>query len=245
MKEDERITRALGYPYARPAGSYLFTAGDARDLPDDISLEGRVPVLACGSNAAPEQLRRKYGISSKVKIPVTAAILDDIACTYSAHFTAYGSVAATLCDAPGIRSHAHITWLTNSELEQMHATEAVGSNYRFIEFAGPSLVCSIAGALHRFHAYLSLRGSLLLDGSPIIVSGISCQNACFPLLDQAGIQTRLRDILAPNMDIYGFIRQNIEDDAIRSKRTKTMAGDVQLYTNSSIKTLLPKDHDDN
>ena len=57
------VALASGYPYAFPACSYLFRDGAQHPLPAGLPalLADRVPVIACGSNRAPEQLARKFG----------------------------------------------------------------------------------------------------------------------------------------------------------------------------------------
>ncbi len=232
------IARALGYPYARPAGSFLFSGGRAEDLPPDTNFDGRIAVLACGSNGAPTQLRRKYGTSEEHRIPVTAARIQGICCSYSAHFSGYGSVAAALHTAPGSITHVHITWLNERELTRMHETEAIGQNYRFVRMEGVDLTCAKHGAIETIHAYVSLRGSLLMDGLPVTLGGINCQNACYPVMDQITIQSRLRDSLAPGMDLHDFIRQNITDAKIRAERTARLARQAQVFDHPGITTLL-------
>lgn len=241
-QQEDQISRALGYPYARPKASYLFTGGKAEDLPPDISLEDRIPVLACGSNGAPEQLCRKYGDSDTVRIPVTAATLDDIACTYSAHFTAYGSISAGLSIAPGTRSNVHITWLMESELLRMHETEALGKNYRFAELEEVSLSCSVTGLRQHLFAYISLRGSLLLEGAPVMLAGIPAGNPAYESLSQREMQSLARDWLAPGLNLHAFIRQNIENAGMRADRTAALAKSALHFTHPHIKTLLPERH---
>ncbi|MCC3304686.1 hypothetical protein [Sneathiella sp. HT1-7] len=232
------IARALGYPYPRPAGSFLFSGGAAQDLPPETDFGGRIPVLACGSNGSPVQLLRKYGTSPDLHIPVTAAKLHDICCSYSAHFSGYGSVAAALHAAPGAITNAHITWLNEQELTRMHETEAIGQNYRFVRMDGIDISCTQHGTIDTVHAYISLHGSLLLDGSPVILGGIGCEGAPFPILDQQALQSHLRDSLAPGMDLHDFIRQNITDANIRAKRTSLLAQHAQVFDHLGMTTLL-------
>ena len=240
MKADDDIARALGYPYPRPAGSYLFSRGAATDLPDDVKFDKLIPVLACGSNGSPDQLRRKFGDATAVRIPVTAAILHDICCTYSAHFSGYGSVAASLGIAPGARSFVHLTWLTADQLERMHETEAIGMNYRFAKFDRIQLHCAHRGKVEKVYAYISLRGNLTLDGRPVAIGGIKIEDAPFPVVDQSGIQSKLCDILAPGMDLHDFIRQNIEDADLRAERTAFLGRTAQAFTHPGITTILDK-----
>lgn len=238
MTAEDDIARALGYPYLRPAGSYLFSGGDATDLPGDVNFDKLIPVLACGSNGSPDQLRRKFGDAPSVRIPVTAAVLYDICCTYSAHFSSYGSVAASLGMAPGARSFVHITWLKADQLERMHETEAIGMNYRFAKLGHIHLHCEHWGEMEKVYAYISLRGNLTLDDRPVGLGGIKCEDAPFPILDQTGIQSVLRDSYAHGMDLHDFIRQNIDNADLRAERTAYLGRTAQGFTHPGVTTLL-------
>lgn len=239
MEEENRIARALGYPYPRPDDSYLFTGGEAHPLPPDHDFEDRLPVLACGSNGSPEQLCRKYGAADTVRIPVTAARISDIACTYSAHFSSYGSMAATLSASPGCVSSAHITWLTTPELNRMHETEALGMNYCFAELTDISLDCERTGRRDRVHAYISLRGAFLLEGRPVPLAGIPAEGLGEKALDQREIQSIVNARIAHHMQLDDFILQNIEDDGIRRVRTKMLAKSALKFDPPGLKILLP------
>jgi hypothetical protein len=236
--DDDIIARALDYPYPRPENSFLFSGGGAQDLAPDTDFAGLMPVLACGSNGSPEQLRRKFGGAKAIRIPVTAAIMSDICCTYSAHFSSYGSVAAGLSVAPGARSLAHITWLDPEQLERMHETEAIGHNYRFARLDSLALHCAHHGGMTSVYAYISLRGSLTLNGAPVTLGGIKCEDAPFPALDQTGVQSALRNSFAPGMDLHDFIRQNIENDDLRAERTACLGRTAQKFDFPGITTLL-------
>ncbi|TNE40662.1 MAG: hypothetical protein EP348_01815, partial [Alphaproteobacteria bacterium] len=168
-----KIARALGYPYERPVGSYLFSGGVDEPLPPNIDFKDRIPVLASGSNGAPAQLKRKFGEGSETAIPVTAAKLHDICCSYSAHYAGYGAIAATLCHAPGAVSDVHITWLNEAELKRMHETEAIGVNYDYARLDNLRLLCERRGEIATAFAYISRRGCLLIDGKPVLLKALS------------------------------------------------------------------------
>ena len=66
----EIINRAQNYPYERPNGSFLLENDRIVELKGrvlDGDLKKFIPVLAYGSNASPEQLRRKL---SPIKEPI-------------------------------------------------------------------------------------------------------------------------------------------------------------------------------
>src|SRR5918992_1771889 len=122
--EHELLLLAKAYPFPAPSVSYLFRDGQAHTI-DEARFEGRVPVIAHGSNRSPEQLRRKFDRFSGAagEIPVTLSWLDEYDIVYSAHITTYGSIASTLQHVPGCRARVAITWLNDAQLTRMHETE--------------------------------------------------------------------------------------------------------------------------
>ena len=132
--DDALLRLAKGYPYAAPDGSYLYRDGESLALtgPLDPALtSGRVPVIAHGSNRAPEQIHRKFGHlkGTASEIPVTRAWLSDHDVVYSAHMTRYGSISATLHEAPGTRVQVYVTRLTEAQLPRMLETEIGWGHY--------------------------------------------------------------------------------------------------------------------
>src|SRR5215213_8130809 len=98
---EDPVRRALEYPYAAPPRSYVLSGDETLALgATDVELAGRTSLLAYGSNAAPQTLRRKLGAEAG---PVAAvrARLAGFDAVYSAHVTAYGAVPATLWRSPG------------------------------------------------------------------------------------------------------------------------------------------------
>ncbi|GIL90277.1 hypothetical protein Vretimale_16334 [Volvox reticuliferus] len=83
------------------------------------------PVLAIGSNAGPEQLRRKYPLQDfpDCVIPVVQVALEDFDVVYAPYIATYGSCTATLEHSPGTVTYIFITYLTGPLMERMHATE--------------------------------------------------------------------------------------------------------------------------
>ena len=81
------LERALSYPYEAPAHSYLFRGGEAvRAVIGPSEREGRIPVLACGSNRAPAQLKCKFAAAPEALIPVERVFLDDFDSVLAAGF---------------------------------------------------------------------------------------------------------------------------------------------------------------
>ena len=205
----QAVERAKRYPFGVPAGPYLFAAGRAEPLDDLGHLAGRLAVIASGSNAAPERLSQKFGDRTDASpIAVTRARLDGFSVAYSAHFATYGSIPATLHREPGRVGEVAVTWLTPAQCEAMHATEAIGVNYGFYRLTGVRLVHQHGGVAQQAHAYLSLHGTLHLDGEPARV-------ADWP---QPVVLERARALLAPAMALDDFIAEIIADPAVREGR---------------------------
>jgi hypothetical protein len=173
----DAIQRALAYPYAAPAGDYLFTGGAAGPLPPGLDLTGRTPVLAVGSNRAPEQLRRKFGDAAAV--PVTWARLRGFDVVYSAHMAGYGAIPATLHPSPGTVVTVALTWLDEAQLTRMHETEAVGVSYDYGSFRSLEIDVGPGRAAESVGCYITKRGALRLDGAPVALAEIAASGRRF------------------------------------------------------------------
>src|SRR3954451_8054977 len=216
------IALATGYPYEFPACSYLFADHARHPLPDDLlaELTGRVPVIACGSNRAPEQLARKFqDWTLPLRIPVLCARLAGFDVVYSAHFTRYGAIPATLHPCPGATTDVAVQWFTPAELERMDATEGIGINYDRHHLTGIDLEIEGLGTIHAAETYLSRRGPLLNQGTPVALTAIPCANRAWPALDQHGVLELTRDRLAPDATLDGFVHSIVTDAKFRAATT--------------------------
>ena len=136
--------------------------------------EGRTPLLASGSNAAPGRLLKKLGSHHERLQGVVGILarLRDFDCVYSAHITSYGAEPATLWPSPGTLLSVVILLVTKQQLGSIDRTEALGFNYDRAQLRGLRLeVDDPVLGRHRFaqaEAYLSRRGALKLahPGNP-------------------------------------------------------------------------------
>lgn len=128
---DDIYTRALGYPWARPASSYLLTGGTVKPLDDlpaetvDELMRARWPLLAFGSNGAPERLSLKFGHleTEQQQLLVTAGELHDFDVGASAHPSIYGALPGTIFPSPGTVVRASVLWVTTEQLTALTWTE--------------------------------------------------------------------------------------------------------------------------
>ncbi len=113
----------MRYPYAVPARPFVQQGHRTLDPAEvEIDDEQRSRLLVYGSNASPEVLARKLTLSAD-PVLVEPAWLHDFDVVYSAHFSAYGAVPATLQRSPGTTARVAIIHLTAEQLRLVSATE--------------------------------------------------------------------------------------------------------------------------
>jgi hypothetical protein len=193
----------LDYPFELATASFVWSAGGVVPLSSPVGVDdlsaGRRPVAAIGSNASPGQLTRKFGAarfadptSPDGQIPVLRAELDDVDVVYGAHLASYGSLPATLLDAPGATARVFITWLTPPQLARMNETEGLGQAYQLRRIdrtrchgrdLGPTL------------AYVTVDGACLLGGAPLGLTAVDCPGSSRP----RGTERQAWDQLASDM----------------------------------------------
>ncbi len=209
MNRQDVVRHAEAYPFDLPEGSYVFGAA-AGPVP---GLEGRRPVLALGSNAAPSQLARKFP-KIDAPIPVSRAVLRDHAVVYSAHFSRYGSLPASLTRQEGALAYVFVTWLTPAQLERMHETEGVGDRYEYRESELPITVEG-AGGLGRIGVYLGRAGPLRVAGRPVRIAEIPTIRCPLPALTQPAALRLAHRRLGVPVPFEDFIARIAGDDDYR------------------------------
>ncbi|MFD5442383.1 hypothetical protein [Streptomyces tendae] len=180
---EDRTLRALGlagvpredpllYPGAWPRESGLLD-GD-RLLPLDRPVydeeDGRVPVLAIGSNASPAQLRHKmaeFGIDSP--IPMVRSRVTGLDIGVSAHVSRMGYVSASPVGAPGTVRELFVLWLDAEQLAVIDASEGVpmaGGNFNRVWLPAPDVRVEPGdgSVLRGAYAYVNRHG-VLHDGT--------------------------------------------------------------------------------
>jgi hypothetical protein len=225
-----RHHRALAYPYDRPGFSYLYDDGEVRRLesPEADFSAGRTAVLAFGSNAAPEQLKRKFGEIPGSVIPVVQAELADFDVVYSAHLTSYGTIPATLAPSPGVRLQTWVTWLDDAQLTRMHESETGTSwgaavNYAYGYLQDIDLRFDGApGVLQSVGAYLSNHGALALASEPLAFDVIPATARNYESRSMSDILAAVYKSLAPSDSFDDFITRAVEDPDSRARWTDAL-----------------------
>ncbi len=208
------LSLALDYPYDAPGFSYLLNQGAIEPLTasaEDRLFAGRQVVVAHGSNRAPAQLLRKFGVEAT--IPVTYGWLEDYDVVYGAHVARYGAITSTLVAARACRVRVAATWLTPAQLALMHATERMNYTYGLLPLGafrpevGPD-PASVA-------VYLGNHGALMLDGTAVAFAAVEAQARAYPALLQHELQRRLLTELLPGRGLSDAILERIGDAEIR------------------------------
>ncbi len=225
---EDRLALAKGYPFAAPSGSYLFDEGEIRPI-DEAGFAARRPVLAHGSNRAPEQLARKFGHfgGEDAAVPVTRAWLQDYDVVYAAHITRYGAVSSTLQHAPGCAAALAVTWLTEAQLRRMHETEGVGG-YAYGRLAAVEvrLEAGPKDRLDEVELYLGRHGCLAIEGAAVGLAAVPSRNRRHRALHQEEVQAWLRDRHRPDQDLDEMILRHVADPEERRRLAKSLQAEA-------------------
>ena len=191
-------------------------------------LDRRVAVIASGSNAAPEQLKRKFKtMDDDVIIPVMRAGLGDFDVVYAAHFTGYGAIPATLQTSPGTTAEIAVLYLNDAQLARMHETENLGASYVFGRLGSIFLDVDGLDPLAEAFVYLTLHGAAMLNEKPVALSAVNAHHRRFQSQPMPAMLALARDHLAPGHGLDEFILENIEDESLRRVRTEALRRDAQ------------------
>jgi len=190
----ERLRLAAAYPYEIPVRSFVHLGARATDLLELPALADRRPLLAYGSNAAPEALARKLAAEPDVPLPLVRAELADFDAVYSNHLSPYGAMPATLHPSPGTTLTVFVAYPTEAQRRLLAATEP---NYEERRLTEISCRPELGEPLHEVDAFISRHGCLLHDGSPVALSALAARGRTFPALDQTAAK-RLRASRASN-----------------------------------------------
>jgi hypothetical protein len=245
----EAFERAVRYPYAIPSTHFRFDPaaddilaarharllraevagrdGDTIFYNLDLDLDGTrhrlpavCPVVAAGSNAAPQQLRRKFrGIVDDPVYAIRCRLSGWIP-AYSAHFSRYGAIAACLQQWPGANSHLFVTLLTPAGLARMHDTETLGTHYRFASLAGAPCHLGEAPLELALYYYDCLHGPLRdTAGAPIPLAAFDvrgCPAQCFE--EEQVLRAAMQDLF-PDCTLDMALARILASDAARLHAT--------------------------
>ncbi len=232
------IARAFGYPFDPPGHGFLFAAGrglrfvadgsdplgDAKvDLDGEVMASGealrrlgvvsggtewRTAVVGYGSNASPRRLLEKYGDDADSVIPVLRCRLHGHDVVYATHIATYGSVPAGLYASPGTVAHVSVSFLTDSQLEIMHASE--GENHRFTLLDG-RVEADGMGDVKGAAAYITSHGVYGYAGEPVALAKVHADNRRFAAREQEDMLAELCGHVGEGAELHDFILRAVRD----------------------------------
>jgi hypothetical protein len=227
------LARARGYPYPLPSDSYTWNNGVVGAF-DPAARSGRTPVLAVGSNQAPDQLTRKFGRDGNSPIPVQRCHVRDFDVVYAAHIARYGSVPAMLQASPGTEVSLFATWLNDEQLAIMNQTELDSAHYHFGLLEDVVVTLDDGSVMNELHAYIGRRGHLLREGAPVALSTITARDRRYTARDSTVMLSDLRAAfsdtpLAHEGDVDDFIMRMIEDQDYREACVDAVSVDAVAF----------------
>jgi hypothetical protein len=148
-------------------------------------LRTRTPVVAVGSNGSPTVMLAKLGSPGASRwLPMARCVVTGVAIGHSAHVSVRGYVAAAPYASPGVQTPMVLSWLDESQLTALDATEPnyrrVGLNVGRFPLQLPAPV-----VVERCDIYESLHGVIAVDGRPVPMSAQAALHAT--LARMAGI----------------------------------------------------------
>jgi hypothetical protein len=215
--------RALGYPWARPPGSYRLSGEEVELLREVTVVErehalgaflaegGRVPVLAFGSNAAPDTLRRKFAQLPEEEdreVLALAGRLHDFDVGASPHPAFYGSMPATLFPSPETAVCATVLWVTPPQFTQLAWSEL---SYRLGRLR-TRFECDEDGTgFDEIFAFVSRFGSFCVDERPVALAAIPADGRTAEALTQEQLLDATAALaIGPGADAEALVRAIFE-----------------------------------
>ncbi len=243
----ERVVRAKNYPYDVPTTSYILFQGKPVPLkrmnpPDDTA--ERIPVLAYGSNASPQQLLHKFpDLPEDDGIPVLKTALTGFDVVYSARFSSYGAIPAMLAPSPGTRLTTYVTWLTEAQLEVMHDTELGptrdGSAYTFGKLTGILAMIDAIGMRDEVYMYQSAARALGHDGALCAYEEVVARERTLNAYTHDTVLGAAHQGIAPDMTLDAFLLKAATDAEARAAYTARLHKNGVRVKLKGYKQLLP------
>jgi hypothetical protein len=219
------LERALGYPWVRPPESYRLTSAGV-DLLADMRAEeqkrvhaqftsdggGRSPVLAIGSNAAPETLEAKFAHFPEEEDRAVLALtgrLHDFDVGAAAQPTAYGSMPATLFPSPGTAVCATVLWVTPTQFTQLAWSEF---SYRLGKLRTRFEVDEGDKHFDEVLVFMSRFGAFCVDERPVALAAIEADGRTAESLTQEQLlDAAAALVLGPEAKAEMLVRAIFED----------------------------------
>lgn len=178
---------ALGYPWERPAGSFVLR-GDAVELLADLDAEKRAatiaaftedrhPIVSFGSNASPSRLSIKFAHFAEEadrEVLVLTGNLRELDVGAVPQVPLLGYVPASLFSSPGTAVRAAVVWVTPAQATQLAWSEM---NYRLGRLEEARFEVDEADLeIEELFVFVARLGAFCVDGSPIALAAVPAEN---------------------------------------------------------------------
>lgn len=184
-------------------------------MPFEVSMtDGRLPVLAIGSNRAPVQLRRKF--PDLEYLPLERVVLRDHDVVYAARVSGYGAMPATLTRSPGTCVDVAVTWLTPEQLVVMDASEGLGSGYFWADIPVASIRRETSSPLANLGCYVAARGVWREDGRPFALRAVAATGRRYAALSSREILARMARRLYPSHTFEDVLERLVKNAQFRA-----------------------------
>ena len=214
------VPSPLDYPFEVATTPFVVRADGVSAGGEAAPGRDTVAIVASGSNASPARLLEKLGghLDGRA-IGGGPCVVDGWTSVYSAHFTAYGALPATLDRDPGARAELVCLHLPATLLSVLHRSEALGRNYGFYRLDGGVVRNATGGVVETPHAYLSLHGVLRLDGGPRRLAAFAVDGSVHPAASERTVMASVCHLLDPELGLDEFVARLVEDGAFRAAKT--------------------------
>jgi hypothetical protein len=223
--EPAMLERALGYPWERPAGSYEWREGTVRRFAELEEAEReevierytsaggpRLPLLAIGSNAAPEVLERKLGHFAPGEDRAVLALsghLHEFDIGAAAQPTIYGAMPATPFESPGTAVSATVLWVTPAQFTQLTWSELT---YRLGRLHTRFEIADAEMGFDDVLVFVSRFGTLHVDGEPAALAAVPARGRSARAFTQRQLLDHAAALaLGPGADAETLLRAVCED----------------------------------
>lgn len=244
------LSQAIGYPWVRPAGSYRLSGAGVEPLAELSAAEReaaiaelgsedgeRLPVLAIGSNGAPEALERKFAHFTQESDRTVLALtgrLHDFDVGAAAQPTIYGSMPATPFPSRGTVVRATVLWVTKAQFTQLTWSEL---HYRLgrlrTRFEADDGLASFDEVL----AFVSRFGAFCVDGRPVALAAVEASGRSAEALTQEQLLDHAAALaLGPGAQAEDLVRAIFEDLAGTNEKIAATVRKASLPFDSELWT---------
>ena len=225
----------LGYPWERPAHSYLLSNGEVRPVAD-VDLKAltadRHPLVTFGANGAPHRLVERFGgfpDPADRDVLVLVGHLDGFDVGANIVPVPYGAVPAILFHSPGTRVRAAVLWLTPLQVETVVFAE-LGYRLGRLDHAQFEIDEADLG-IDTVFAFVARTGALRLDGEPVALAAVPARDRTVRAMTQEELLQALGVMaFGPGTTPRELVRRCFEDhgSVVKAVLPQTAPNALQL-----------------